>query len=120
MRQRISVKAFAAACAVAGLAGLAGGAGGCASMAVAEGNIGQRVVAASTESTTVRVHGHDESVDLDVAGRTVHVTASQITWPPDGVLALPEQWNRLELREFRGKTYVRLDGKQIGIIPPSK
>ena len=117
-RQTISVKVFVVALGLAGLA--AAGNGGCASMAVAEGNIGSRTVAASADSSTVRACNRNDSVDLDVGGRTVHVTASQLTWPPDGVLALPEQWNRLELRQFRRKTFVKLDGKDFGMIPPGK
>ena len=118
----IRVKAVAAMLGFAGLVGMVGVVGGgCSGMtATAEGNIGSRTVLATTGGGTVRLRNHDESVDVDAGGRTVHVTASQLTWAPDGMLALPDQWNRLEIRQFRRKTYVLVDGKQFGTIPPEK
>ena len=118
----IRVKAFAAMLGFAGLMGMVGGGGGCSGMtATAEGNIGSRTVLASTGGGTVRLRNHDgESADVDAGGRTVHVTASQLTWSPGGTLALPDQWTKLEIRQFRRKTFVLVDGKQFGMIPPEK
>src|SRR5690349_2789216 len=67
MAQRISLAVFATTLGVAVMAGVGGG--GCASIAIAEGDIGPHIVAASADTGTVRVHDHDDSVDLDVGGR---------------------------------------------------
>ena len=120
----IRVKAVAAMLGFAGLVGMVGvvGGGGCSGMtATAEGNIGSRTVLASTGGGTVRLRNHDgESADIDAGGRTVHVTASQLTWSPGGTLALPDPRTQLEIRQFRRKTYVFVDGKEFGTLPPEK
>jgi hypothetical protein len=114
MRKLVSANALAAALGFTAI----GGAGGCTSSStVAEGNVGAHTVLATAELGNVAVRVREEAADLTVAGKTFHVTPSQLTWKPDGVIALPEQWNRLELRQFRREIFVLLDDKQIGKVP---
>jgi hypothetical protein len=54
-----------------------------------------------------------------LALRTFDVDPHQISWAPGHVLALPENWNKLELVQSGKFVIVRIDGKDFHKIDPA-
>jgi hypothetical protein len=67
---------------------------------------------------TLCCNGREANVDLD--GKKVQVTTSQITWDGGGSLNLPANWSRLELAEPFDSLVVNVDGRRFASIPPVK
>src|SRR5579862_8529587 len=55
--------------------------------------------------------GHAANVNLD--GRKLQVTTSQITWAKGGSLQLPAAWTRLDLADAVDSVEVTVDGRII-------
>jgi hypothetical protein len=65
---------------------------------------------------TMRSDGHVASVDL--GGKHLTVTGTQITWREGGSLKLPDQWGNMQLAESFGSVTVYVDGRWFAKIRP--
>jgi hypothetical protein len=88
--------------------------GGCGSVGSAVD--GRSVTGKCMIYATLCCNGHEAKVDLD--GKKVQVTASQISWDKGGSLHLPANWRRLELADSFDSLVVSVDGRRFASIQP--
>ena len=92
--------------------------GGCTAEAGAE--VGGREVLSRTSSLNgTSVCGDGKSAQFVLAMRAFDVDQHQISWAPGHVLALPDNWNKLELVQSGRFVIVRIDGKDFHKIDPA-
>src|SRR5580658_3818716 len=63
-------------------------------------------------------NGRETNVDLD--GKKVQVTASQISWDKDSSLHLPANWSRMELADSLDSLVINVDDRRFASIQPAQ
>src|SRR5688572_5089441 len=100
------------AVAMLGLICLAATLGGCS--AEAGTYLGSReVIAQATTLNGTSVCRRGDAARLVVALTAFDVTEREITWGDDQVLALPDEWKKLELVQAKRSVIVRVDGREF-------
>ena len=81
------------------------------------GTVGGKSDVPVVDGTCVISHNmaaKDSGANVQLGGRTFHVTLPAITWDHNGSLPLTPDWGLLEMQESPNGVIIRLDGVDIG------
>jgi hypothetical protein len=78
---------------------------------------GRAVVATGGFLGSVGLCSDFKTATIQLAGRTVHVTETEVAWGDNHKLELPGDWQRIELLQSGRQIDILIDGAQFGKIP---